>query len=195
MRERCPNCSIKYSKDSRSIYGATGQKFCEDCDVHELIGYYRDIDALNQKGWKWRNYYGTVPDNSSGNIVRRIVVPTNLVIPKNMCFECKNNNCMNNILLCEDCTKQYVSNCNTKGLVTHCKFCSIPSSNQYCIECLHNFQRRKIILLTLSISKKTIKKNKSTKKNKPTRILFTKSERSFSLQEVLEGSTTKDNFD
>ena len=181
MRKRCPNCTIEYSKDSQKIYLATGQKFCEDCDVHELIEYYRNVDALNQKGWKRRNYYGIVPDNSSGNIIRRLTVPDNLLVPKNMCFECKVNNCMNSILLCEDCAKQYVLNCNTKGPVTHCKFCSIPSSNSYCITCLHNFERRKIILLTLSIFEK------STEKNKSTRILFTKKEQTFSLHDVLEG--------
>jgi hypothetical protein len=179
MRKRCPNCSIKYSKDSQRIYLATGEKFCEDCNVHELIEYYENINGLNQKGWKWRNYYGIVPDNSSGNIIRRIAVPTNLFVPKNMCFECRVNNRMNNILLCEDCDKQYVLNCNTKGLVTHCKFCSIPSNNSYCITCMRNFERRKIILLTLSIS------DKSTEKNKSKKNLFTKKEQTFSLGDVL----------
>ncbi len=181
MRQRCPTCAVEYSEESKRIYRATGQKFCEDCNVHELIDHYRNIDSLNQKGWKWRNYYGVVPDNSSGNVIRRIVVPNDLIVPKNICFECKINNRMSNILLCEDCIKKYDSNCNTNGLTEHCKFCSTPSSNSYCNTCIQSFERRQIILLTLSISEKLQKKNEST------RILSTKKEQTFSLNDCIGG--------
>jgi hypothetical protein len=161
--KNCLKCSIPYSDDSNKIYTAIGKWLCKNCDNEEFKKYHKDIERDDSKEWTWKYYYGYVHDlikNDSKDLIPEIPrelinVVAELDIIKNMCLECKKNNRMKSCLLCEDCLNNYWKFRNHAiDRLNFCKICLDRTFYQYCIRCMTDVTRVKLILKVLDNDEK-----------------------------------------
>tara|TARA_B110000881_G_C18351982_1_gene401942 strand:- start:57 stop:671 length:615 start_codon:yes stop_codon:yes gene_type:complete len=161
----CLKCSIPYDEISNKIYSAIGKWICKNCDSEEFKKYCEGIERDDSKEWTWKNYYGYVHNhikNNSKDIIPEIPrkltnVILELGIVENMCLECKKNNRMKSCFLCEDCLNNYWKFRNHAiDRNNFCKICLDHTFYQYCIRCMTDVQRVKLIQQVLDKNSKKL---------------------------------------
>jgi hypothetical protein len=159
----CSKCSVSYGDVSAKIFSAIGKWTCEHCDSEEFKKYREEIERDDSKEWTWKNYYGYVHNhlkNNSNDLIpetpRKLMdIILKLEIIKNMCFECQENHTIKACLLCEDCLNNYWKFRN-HGIdrSNFCKICLDRTFYQYCIRCMTDVQRVKLIQKILDDNEK-----------------------------------------